>query len=133
MSLNKRGAVITNVHQSFVVTAMKMHAYLQHLGRLGGGTTFGLKPNLKKRKGHVQSGLALKAQRTSEGNLLLSTSHPSAIRVVADMELGTGVIRQVIRYTYSSVRNGSNSSIAEKAGAVCTLQQDVVTWCVGDI
>ena len=74
MALNKRGTVIVNVHQSFVMTAMKMHAYLRHLGRIGGALN-GSGSISKGRKGTVLSGCALKMKRKSEGGFLLSTSY----------------------------------------------------------
>jgi hypothetical protein len=58
MFLNKRGVVITNVHQSFAVTAMKMHAYIRHLSGMSRGGNCLLFKSRKSSKGSAIGGPA---------------------------------------------------------------------------
>ncbi|KAI5122895.1 hypothetical protein M0805_007573 [Coniferiporia weirii] len=109
---NSERAARTNVHQAFVLAAMKMHAYVRAAGRgLVGRGTNGLAfvPNpAEKRKGKRKVGV--KKETSASGAFLLST------------------IRQSIRYTYSSIRTKVAGRVAQQAGARCSLSRNEIIW-----
>lgn len=126
-SLNKSGAVICNIHQSFIMAAMKMHAYLQHLGRLGGANAFMLTSKVKK--GHVFTGRSLKARRRAEGGFIRSACGMIDRSHGTSSDTFLAVIHQVIRYTYASIRSKTTTDgIAGRAVTDCTIQEGLVTW-----
>ncbi|KAL5526463.1 EST2 [Sanghuangporus sanghuang] len=121
---NSPRAVRVNVYQAFVLTAMKMHAYIRAV-RLDGGLAF--VPHARSAEsdsgdrdlcteviperdtGNIRSIAGRKTLRT-EGAFLLK------------------VIRHCIRYTYASIRNKTLGKLARESGGKCDLTQDEVTW-----
>lgn len=43
---------------------------------------------------------------------------------------GTDTISQVIRYTYSTIRQKATNRVAIASGAKCEIQKQAVIWCV---
>ncbi|THH05865.1 hypothetical protein EW145_g4492 [Phellinidium pouzarii] len=108
---NSAYAVRTNVHQAFVLAAMKMHAYIRASGRsqATGGLAFVLNPGLEdkvKAKPYLDS----RKKTRSDGAFVLNA------------------IRQSIRYTYSSIRNKVSGKIVQQAGGHCSLSKAEVLW-----
>lgn len=87
--LNPRSVVLKNIYENFLLCAMKMHHYLQSWG--------------------------LEIPKSSK--FILSTSSHQAEVSTLLIDSRTDTIRQVIRYTHTTILSKSNNQIAKAANA----------------
>ncbi|KAL5504247.1 EST2 [Sanghuangporus vaninii] len=122
---NSPRAVRVNVYQAFVLTAMKMHAYIRAVRLDAGGLAF--VPHA--RSAESDSGdrdLCTEVIPERDTGSVRSIARRKTLRTEGAFLLK--VIRNCIRYTYASIRNKTLGKLARESGGRCDLTQDEVTW-----
>lgn len=102
MDLNTEHTVYLNIHQNFMLCAMKMHNYLQ----------------------------AWATNTTKNATFIHSEPSSSVIFIVLIYICFADTIRQMISYNYAAIRNKAFSKLAHAHHGKCNVHQVAVFWYV---
>ena len=107
VGLNDSHTVYKNIYQNFLITAAKMHYYIEGWGI-----------DMSRNMAFILSMLLVLA---ADGRILMTM----VVRAAAD------TIHQVIRYSHAIILRKSSNKVSKASGGMCNVQRTHVTWLVG--